>query len=391
MCIIHQNVQSIGNCVDSIEKLIRDNPECFCLCITEHWKTEDQLLKIGISDFKLASWFCRGEGQHGGSAVYIKKSLKYKKIKSINNLSVQNECESAAIECVVKGKKITIICIYRPPSGNKDSFYSKLEHMLTNVDNGSVVFIAGDFNIEMLQENVHKNFMFSLLNFYNIGSTVCGNTRVTKNSGSCLDNIFTNLENNYYTDIVEMHISDHMAQILCFSITENKNCFTYKRFFTEENKRQFLTGLSGQDWGNVFQIEKRNVDLQWDTFINTYLTIFNQYFPKKMVYANKKKSFSSTETKKCKTKLDILLVLSRNNNLFKPIYNEAKNEYDKLLKFEKTKLYEKKVRASDNKNKCLWSICNEINGKTKVQNSFYNENSQKLVQDFNNHLISIVS
>lgn len=384
-------MQSIGNCVDRVEELIRDNPECFCLCLTEHWKTEEQLIRTGISDFKLASWFCRGEGQHGGSAIYIKESLKFKKMNNINKLSVRNDFECAAIECVVNGKKVIILCIYRPPSGNKDVFYSKLECMLSNVNNDSIIFMAGDFNIEMLQENVHKTFLFSLLNFYNMKGTVFENTRITKNTGSCLDNIFTNLEDNYYTNIVEMHISDHMTQILFFSLTENKNQFIYKRFFTEENKRHFLLSLSEQDWENVFQIERHNVNLQWDIFINTYIRIFNQHFPKTMVYINKKRPCSGIEVKECKNRLDTLLVLSRNNNLFKHMYNETKTEYDNLLKLEKTKLYEKKVKNSDNKNKCLWSICNEINGKAKGNNSHFSENSQKLVNDFNNHIINIVS
>nr|CAI5862126.1 unnamed protein product [Callosobruchus analis] len=64
--LIHQNLQSIGNSVEKIENFLYEHPECHFICTTEHWKSEEELMQIGISDFNLASYFCREHGKHGG-------------------------------------------------------------------------------------------------------------------------------------------------------------------------------------------------------------------------------------------------------------------------------------------------------------------------------------
>ncbi|KAL3279732.1 hypothetical protein HHI36_017241, partial [Cryptolaemus montrouzieri] len=59
--ILHQNVQSIGNAIDQLQSVIRDVPkenELNVICVTEHWKTKDQLKNYGIEGFGLASYCC---------------------------------------------------------------------------------------------------------------------------------------------------------------------------------------------------------------------------------------------------------------------------------------------------------------------------------------------
>lgn len=385
-------MQSIGNCVTGLEKLLKDNTECLFFGITEHWKSEDQLHQIGIENFQLASFFCRDEGQHGGSAIYVKNNLNFSVLKKINSLAIKGEFECAAVQCFVNKIKTNVVSIYRPPSGNKDIFFNQMEKMLSKINTDTVVFIVGDFNLEMLVDNPNKNRLFSLMSFYNIVGTVFQNTRITLNCGSCLDNIFTNLD-EYKTDILEYHLSDHTAQRLCFDIiNKTDKQFTYKRFFTENNKNEFLTLLESQDWENVRVIENNNVNLQWNSFINTYKHIFNQCFPIVMSYKNKKvKTPSNEQINECKRKLDILLVLSKHSSHYKIIYNDTRKEYNRLLKSEKIYTYEKRVQKSDNKMKCMWNICKELSGKVQSAQCHHgNDNAQVLSDNFNDHLLSIV-
>ena len=51
--ILHQNVQSIGNAINKLNDTLINHPECQILCISEHWKNEDQLKQLGIKNFKL--------------------------------------------------------------------------------------------------------------------------------------------------------------------------------------------------------------------------------------------------------------------------------------------------------------------------------------------------
>ena len=55
--------------------------------------------------------------------------------------------------------------------------------------------------------------------------------------------------------------------------------------------------------------------------------------------------------------------MSRFNNDFKDEYNKTKREYDKMVVYHRKGIYSEKILQSDNKNKMMWAICNEINGK----------------------------
>lgn len=67
--ILHQNVRSIGNAKELLEEVIKENEEVKVLCISEHWKTEEQLQYHTIGNFKLETYFCRKEEEHGVVAI----------------------------------------------------------------------------------------------------------------------------------------------------------------------------------------------------------------------------------------------------------------------------------------------------------------------------------
>ena len=73
-----------------------------------------------------------------------------------------------------------------------------------------------------------------------------------------------------------------------------------------------------------------------------------------------KERANDPEIKACKKGLDVLLVLSRVDHKYKNAYNEERKMYEKLLSQLKTAKYQQKLRNSDNKSKCVWSIISEI-------------------------------
>ena len=75
--------------MELIEDLLLENRDCSVLCVTEHWKTAEQLGTYGIRGLNLVSSFCREmENRHGGSAIYLKDTLEFKVRQDINNVSV---------------------------------------------------------------------------------------------------------------------------------------------------------------------------------------------------------------------------------------------------------------------------------------------------------------
>lgn len=393
--IIHQNVQSIGNSVDAINMFLSEHSDCICLAITEHWKSTSQLQLHGINDFKLVSSFCREEGQHGGVAVFCRNSVKCKARKNLNELSVCSEFECAASELFVNNQNIVIVSVYRPPNGSIELFLDKLEQLLTTIfAENKLTFIAGDFNIELKDNNKHLADISMLLNSFSFSITINEYTRITHNTKSCIDNIFTNYEYEYQTNILHSFISDHTAQKITFSLNlveESKH--TYRRFFSEHNKNNFILKLQEQTWNELYQFEEHEINKQWNYFMNIFLIIFNESFPL-TYYANRKnKKFNiitNPKIKECKTQLDILLVLSKSDKKYTESYNLAKKKYNNLLAKERSETYENRIKMSDNKNKCMWSIHDEITGKKHKNEIQVTGCPAKIAEDYNNYLLNIV-
>lgn len=392
--VIHHNVQSIGNCTDMLNVLLQENPECIALCLTEHWKSEDQLQFYGISNFRLITGYCRAAGQHGGVAVYGRKELKYRVYKTCHDITVPYHFECSAAELTVNGIQIIIVSIYRPCRGNTELFFEKLEETLSIIDNkNKLMFVAGDFNIEMKDECAEGARLVSLFHSFGLHSTISEYTRITAECESCLDNVFTNcVQTDYTAYVLHTPISDHTAQKLEFSLPNCKQrAVIHRRIFSLENKQTFLQRVSEQDWLDVFQTDEGEVGKQWYLFMETFLRIYYECFPVKRI-CNKRKlpnNYTGPELADCKRRLDILLVLSRNSNSYRGEYNETRKEYNKLLVTSRHKKYDDIIKTSDNKAKSMWSIFREVTGRTN-SGTLLDGDATQLAGEFNNFFLRAV-
>jgi len=120
---MHQNVQSIGNSINKLNVMLISHPECQVMCVSEHWKSEDQLKSFSINGLKLGASFCREEGRHGGTAVFVRNDVKSSARVKLNKLSISNVFECSAIECQLCNVNIVVVCIYRPPQADLGMFF----------------------------------------------------------------------------------------------------------------------------------------------------------------------------------------------------------------------------------------------------------------------------
>ena len=225
---------------------------------------------------------------------------------------------------------------------------------MSNILNeNKLVFIAGDFNLEMLKENKTGFEFLAVMNSYNLFPSILENTRITPTSANCLDNIFTNSLVIKAT-VFENFISDHTAQKVVFEIeSKNVRSFNHKRIFSTENKTNFLESLRTENFESVYSVDIKDVNKQWNNFIGIFVQIFNENFPIKKLYNKKKRKVVSPEIAECKNRLDLLLTLSNHNIQYKETYKRIKKEYDNLLKNTQKQKYESRVVNSDNKMKCM--------------------------------------
>lgn len=395
MSIIHQNVRSIGNCLDQIQALLRLDGKCFCLCITEHWKSSAQLEHYQLAGYTLTASYCRGEGEHGGSAIYCRSDIKGTPRNDLIAASLCNVIECAAAEFYISGTKIIVLCIYRP-EGNLSVFLTKLEQILTILSTEKCcVFIAGDFNIDIKKRDNCTSEFLMLLNSYNLYPSIHDYTRVTATTNSCIDNIYTDCD-EYKSEVIQTHISDHTAQKLEFEIQIAQNdAFYYKRFFNEENKQAFVNKLSEETWCEVYSCDVMDVKRQWQLFLNSFIPIFNECFPKNLVKQNNSRKvnyYYSEKTTRLKDRLDVLLIISRNDHRYKAVYDTVRKQYNNALISDRKRYYSNKICYSDNKAKCVWQTVNQIKGnKNKIREVQVPGNPATVTEKFNEYLVEAAS
>jgi exonuclease III len=87
--------------------------------------------------------------------------------------------------------KISIITLYRSPTGNFDTFLFNLERVLQVLcDSTTDIIICGDINVDYRVENERKKQLNNLLHSFNLTSIVTFPTRIHNKSVTTIDNIF---------------------------------------------------------------------------------------------------------------------------------------------------------------------------------------------------------
>lgn len=176
---IHQNLQSIGNCLDIIEAFLETQNNCTVFCVTEHWKTSTQLCNYNIKGFSLVTAFCRKEeNSHGGCAFYVFCEIECKIRTDELSMAVEGSFECCACEFQCNKKTFIIVCVYRPPIGDFSIFLSKLEEVCLNLSKiNAVIFCIGDFNVDILSDSRQCRMLLSLMESYGIHCTFFQPTR----------------------------------------------------------------------------------------------------------------------------------------------------------------------------------------------------------------------
>ncbi|KAG5873679.1 hypothetical protein JTB14_017155 [Gonioctena quinquepunctata] len=175
-------------------------------------------------------------------------------------MSLEGCFESSAIE---KDNTVCIIIIYRPPTGDLETFYKIFEFLLNNVTQKYTSIIkSGDLNIHSLQKTCPQyKKLLDLLDSYELSIITNEPTRsgnIVTTSG--IDYIITNLK-DYSNEVIDFGISDHTSQI----------------FKWHQNNKKQLTNSSEREGCNIhgFQTKMQSLDLTDQT--GNIEQIFSEY------------------------------------------------------------------------------------------------------------------
>ncbi|KAL3283338.1 hypothetical protein HHI36_006486 [Cryptolaemus montrouzieri] len=126
----------------------------------------------------------------------------------------------------------------------------------------------------------------------------------------------------------------------------------------KERVEELRERLGRVDWNKLHKIDPSDVDLQWNLFMKLFKTEFDNVCPLRKMNTPRKRNTkrslpSSQKTSECKRRLDILHQCKQGNAIFTEAYKKTKEEYDGLLKMEKSQTFKNTIRSSDNKSKSL--------------------------------------
>lgn len=208
------NIQSIRNKSDDLYLLLDNLHYPHIILLTEHWLKTDE--PLSIHDYVVVSKYCRTEFEHGGTVIIIdehtKQNMSFIAYNNLNFLLVEREFEFSITYSDVL--KLYILCLYRSPSTDVFLFLERLEVLLSKFPTTSNIILAGDFNINAMNDNSTPTMtLLNLLKSFNLVMHVDSPTRVTKESATIIDYLCSNMSSNMSCQVINAGISDHNAVV----------------------------------------------------------------------------------------------------------------------------------------------------------------------------------
>lgn len=187
---MHQNIaglisksDELAICLDELKS--DNNVNVDVICITEHNIRSSFENNFAMSNYQLATSFCRLDMSKGGACIIVRNGLEFKELPEIKSLSITGTFECCAIELILY--KIVIVCIYRIPKNiHLDVFFTTLDSILQKLRKKQYkhIVIAGDYNINMLSPNSTTRRLENLLLSYNLELALKQPTRLS--SQTCI-------------------------------------------------------------------------------------------------------------------------------------------------------------------------------------------------------------
>ena len=154
--------------------------------------------------------------------------------------------ESLFIDIQLGKDKITCGTIYRSRKQDKVSniqFQVQLNNVLNTTNaTKNKAYIMGDFNYNLLQDShtFIDNFVDTIYDhsFYPI---INKPTRITQNSSTCIDHIWTNIHDKIIKSAIITHkIADHLPVVQSTKISNFKTALPKTRNFSKQNCALFI-------------------------------------------------------------------------------------------------------------------------------------------------------
>ena len=235
--------------------------------------------------------------------------------------------------------------------------------------NSKIVFICGDFNIDLLNPNKHNitdefvNTMYSM----SLIPKITRPSRITSHCATLIDNIFTNeIENNVMSGLLINDISDHLPVFTIYDCNyKNKldKQTEYKRVKSEETINALKNDLMAQNWDIIYQANE--IDGAYETFLSIFRSLYDKNCPiqeyNRLLKYNKCPWITKGLQNACKKKNTLYRDFIRHRTKdAENKYKVYKNKLINIIRISKKEYYKKILDDNKNNIKGIWNILNSI-------------------------------
>lgn len=376
LSLIHLNIRSLRKNYNSlIAFLSLINHNFSFICLSETWLSPDDRNLYALSGYN-AEYCYRATPRGGGSAVFIKSSLSYKRR---NDLAFSNMfCESVWIEFdksvfSVDGRNTVLGCIYRSPASSQSEFcfqFDKLLHTITN-ENKNII-ICGDINVNIIDPtNQSCSDYLGCLHGYGFESLITTPTRCDiAGSNTLIDHILTNFVTDNTEGVIEHSITDHYPIFLTLG-TENYKCKENKERISF-NSQKFVSMVQSIDWTVV--ISESCAEKAYQLFLTTVTQCINECTTVHITarhFSNPRKPWVTRALLRCilkKNQLHKRVTCEPFNSELKIRVKKYSNTLAAALKCAKREYFQKKILDNGNDTRRNWQVINEfLNNKCREQ------------------------
>ena len=267
----HINLRGLPNKIDYIRILLR-NCAFDVFAITEsHLDDSIDDTEIAVQGYRL---FRKDRNRHGGGvATYVRDS-----IESTNCTSPDLQLEMLCLKIKQKNS-MPIMCatVYRPPSEHVE-WYTQFEQEVEKLstENDILVFL-GDFNVDELKSNRLKDLMV----LYGLSQQISSPTRITKDSSTLIDHIYTTDSfGSQKSGVMPFGCSDHhliYTVRCCFRKKHEEHSTIQYRRFKDVDLQELSTDMDKVPWSCIEAFD--DVDDVWSTFRNLFFDVIDRHAP----------------------------------------------------------------------------------------------------------------
>jgi hypothetical protein len=208
----------------------------------------------------------RAIGTGGGVALYIKCGIVF---EQLHITCVDPGIEFISLILKVRGVKLCVAIVYRPPHGSYTCLGSLFQALFVDIAvQVDYAVCLGDVNIDLISNSSHDaKYLQRLLRFHNVVQHVTEPTRVTASSATLIDHIYTNkamqlkrcgvIDASAVLDYKKKKITDHKLIYCELEVKKEKPTvkFVTYRDFSKFNTADAISMLQNVKWEAVLKMD----------------------------------------------------------------------------------------------------------------------------------------